>query len=271
MSKKLNKVDKEIFVRVPNSLIRCNSKDIKKKIILVYIYLDRHRSFENLVNFSIYNIIRSCGYIANEKSMVAINEFKSILEFMYDNQMIEFVTPFKNIKGNLLSQIKLLDNFDIVENFTKITLNEVDTLILESSKIDKSILFSIYLYMKSFMINRPLTIDGEEYKNAHEKPSSFFGTYNSIIEALGYSKGTITKCFDEYIKLGLLKKHETGSYFVSFNGVIKKINAPNIYVINNDKADKEIQWTLEKFKQLYNVDQFHEMQNKYKNKKEKNK
>ena len=270
MNEKNNKLDKEIFVRIPNSLIRCHSKSIKKKIILVYIYLDRHRSLENLVHFSIYNLVRSCGYVANEKTVSTNNDFKLILEFMYDNQMIEFVTPFKDIKGNLLSQIRLLNNFDCVENFTKITLREIDVLMLESNNIDKTILFSLYLYIKSFMINRSLTADGEEYKNAHEKPSSFFGTYNSIIDTLGYSKGTITKCLEEYTNIGLLKKHETGSYFISCNGVIKKINAPNIYVINNPNADQEIEWTLEKFKQLYNVDKFHAMQNKYKNKKEKN-
>jgi len=252
----------EVFTRVPNSFIRGHSKDIKKRTILVYIYLDTYRNLNNIVNFSLYHLIRSCGYVSNEKTISINNDFKSILEFLYDNQMIEFLTSFVDIKGNSLSQIKLLDNFDCVDNFTKITLNETDTLMSKSQNIDKTILFSIYLYMKSFMINRPLTSDGEEYKNAYERPSSFFGTYNSLINSLGYSKSTIKKCFQEFENIGLLKKYETGSYFVTFNGVSKKINAPNIYVLNNDKSDQEIEWTLDKLKQLYNVDKFYKIQNK---------
>ena len=262
MSIKDIKSENQIFTRVPNVFIYSNPKEFNKKIILTYIYLDQNRTLSNVVNYSLYDLIQSNGYVCNGKAVSIIKQFKSSLEFLYDNSMIEFITPYKNIKGNFISKIQLLDNFDCCENFTQITKHEIDTLIQNSRNQDRSILFSIYLYIKSFMFQRPLTFDGEEYDNAKDKPVAFWGTYRTIEEKLGYAKNTITSYLNQFVEIGLLQKYETGSYPIYRNSKQIYINAPNIYVLNNENADQEIQWALDRLKQIHRVDKFSPMINK---------
>lgn len=222
---------------------------------MTIIYLDRKRSIEDNVGFSLYDLVIQSGYQINRTKTGAILPFRQQIQFLVDNNMIQFNTPISNFKGNNFASIKILDDFDSVEDYTIITADEIDTLLQSKTKIEKANLFAIYLYMKSYIFQRNLTDIGEEFADAPSKPSAFFKSIDSIMQDTGISKETINRCIKEYIHLRLFKCKQTGSYKTSND---KEKNAPNIYVLDNDKAEQEIEWAVEKLKQMYNVDTFGE-------------
>lgn len=250
-----NKI-KGYFTRVSNQFIRANGNDIDKKILLTIIYLDRKRSFEDVVGFSLYDLVLSNGYKINRTNTGAVTSFKKIIQFLIDNQMISLDKNIKELKGNNFVNINILDNFDKVDNYTIITANEIDSLLHSKSKIEKANLFSVYLYMKSFMFPRNLTDEGNEFSDAKEKPIAFWGYIDVMQRDIGVSRETINKCLKEYIKLKLFIRHETGSYIAIENGKQVEKNAPNIYVLNNKNAEQEAKWALNKLKQQFNVKEF---------------
>lgn len=233
-----------------------NGNEIDKRILLTLIYLDRKRSLEDTVGFSLYDLVTYFGYKVDRTSTGAVTRFKKLIQFLVDNQMIAFDTSIDNLKGNNYVNVTLLDNFDKVENYTMISANEIDILLNSKSKIEKSNLFAIYLYMKSFMFQRNLTDEGNEFSDAKDKPTAYWGYIDVMQRDLGVSRETINKCLNEYIKLKLFVKKETGSYKTIENGKEVEKNAPNIYVINNDNAQQEIKWAMNKLKQMYHVEVF---------------
>ena len=74
------------------------------------------------------------------------------------------------------------------------------------------------------------------------------------------SKDTINQCV-EYLTTSsethdaLLIKREVGSVQPDKSKPPK--NVPNIYVLNKDGYEKEIEWALNKMLELYQVEQFH--------------
>lgn len=225
---------------------------------MTIIYLDRKRSLEGDVGLSLYDLVTYCGYKIDRTNTGAVTAFKKIIQFLVDNQMIVFDKNIKELKGNNFVGITLLDNFDKVDNYTIITANEIDTLLDSKSKIEKSNLFAVYLYMKSFMFPRNLTDEGNEFSDAKDKPTAFWGYLDIMQRDLGVSRETLNRCLNEYIKLKLLIKKETGSYITIDNGKQIEKNAPNIYVLNNENAEQEIKWTVNKLKQQFHVKEFGE-------------
>ena len=44
----------------------------------------------------------------------------------------------------------------------------------------------------------------------------------------------------------------------------KTKNVPNIYVLNKEKYEKEIEWALKKMKEIYEVDEFYPLKGNHK-------
>jgi len=247
------------FTRISNNYIRMNDRDLDKKLLLTIICLDRKRNIEDVVGFSLYDLILASGYKINRNTDGSIKQFKKQIEFLVDNGMIKFITPKRSLMGNNYTEVKILKEFDFTENYTILTATEIDQLLLSKIRIAKEKLFAIYLYIKSFIYQRNLTEDDTEFSDAKNKPMSYWGSIDVLIDTIGTCKLTFNKCVNEYIKLGLLKKHETGSYTKNIKGKLKDINAPNIYVLNIGDYQQEIDWTLIKLKNMYGIDEFGEM------------
>ena len=247
---------KEYYTRISNDLIRSKKDDIDKKLLLVMIYLDRRRSIEDYVGFSLHDMIHNCGYTPSRNKQGVITMFKKQIEFLIDNGMISMLSPMSEIKGNNYVYAKINDAFDCVEGYTIMTCNETDKLLSSKSKIEKSNLFAVYLYMRSFMFPRATDDNGHDFADACDKPCAFWKTIDNISYDLGIARETINRCINEILKLKLLVRHETGSYKINENGKYIEKNVPNIYVLYDDNASQEIKWAVKKLKEFYNVESF---------------
>lgn len=252
------------FARLSNDLIKSSKQSVDKKLLLTMIYLDRRRSLEDICGLSLYGLATAFGYAASKNSRSSLLSFKNQIISLASNGMIEMLSPIEKLKGDTCFDIKILDAFDSVDHFTILTAKEIDTLISSKSSIEKDNLFAIYLYMKSFMFPHPLDNEGNLFKDAKDKPASFRGTIDSIVLNTGTSIATVNSCIEEIVKLKLFKRHETGSYPTIENGKQVERNAPNIYVLNDEDADREIQWSIEKLKTIFKVDSFGKFKRKRK-------
>ena len=83
----------------------------------------------------------------------------------------------------------------------------------------------------------------------------------SMAKDLSMSKDTLNQCLSYLTsnvddKQPLLIKKEVGS--------IQPENTPNIYVLNKEGYEQEIEWAIYKMLQIYNVESFGELTGNYK-------
>ena len=124
-----------------------------------------------------------------------------------------------------------------------------------------------FLYINSYIFFRPKINNEEVLYNPEEKPEAFFRSLKTMAEDLKTSKDSITQCI-KYLtsQFGdinpLLIKKEVGSVQQDPNKPPK--NLPNIYVLNQEGYEKEIEWALKKMLKAYNIDSFGELKGRKK-------
>ena len=177
--------------------------------------------------------------------------------------MIEVKQDLDSIGYDTGIEIQIIpENFDHPNKFTKITSSQIDTIMMADSSINKENLLIAFLYINSYIGFRKneneienINIDASFTGN----PLAFWKSIQSMAKDLAMSRQTITDCID-YLTMPtdtnepLLIKHETG--YIPQDGNKPPKQAPNIYVLNKEGYEKEIQWALNKMMEIYNVDHF---------------
>ena len=127
-------------------------------------------------------------------------------------------------------------------------------------KPTKESILTVFLYINSYIGCRPRNEDGtERMYNPEIRPEAFWGSIECMSKELSMSKDTINQCID-YLTTStgdrdaLLVKREVGSVQTDPNKPPK--NVPNIYVLNKDGYQQEIEWALNMMMKVYKVDEF---------------
>ena len=116
-----------------------------------------------------------------------------------------------------------------------------------------------FLYINSYIGCRGNYSENIHNEDSKNNPEAFWRSIQRMSQDLSMSKKTIGDCID-YLTTSteksdsLLIKHETGYIPQDDNKPPKQ--APNIYVLNKEGYEKEIQWALNKMMEIYNVDHF---------------
>ena len=256
----------EYFTRMPTKYIRGNIKNefgVSRKFYITYILIDRYRSIEDFSWITIRKVLSFYGYKTTSRKPKAFKEILDVLEYMINNKMIEVKQDLDSIGYDTGIEIQIIpENFDHPNKFTKITSSQIDTIMMADSSINKENLLIAFLYINSYIGFRKneneienINIDTSSTGN----PLAFWKSIQSMAKDLAMSRQTITDCID-YLTTStdtnepLLIKHETGYIPQEDNKPPKQ--APNIYVLNKEGYEKEIQWALNKMMEIYKVDHF---------------
>ena len=256
----------EYFTRFPNIYIRGDIKKqfgVSRKFYITYILIDRYRSVEDFSWITLRKILNFYGYKTTKNKPKAAKEILDVLEYMINNKMIEVKQDLDSIGYDTGIEIQIIpENFDHPNKFTKITSSQIDTIMMADSSINKENLLIAFLYINSYIGFRKneneienINIDASSTGN----PLAFWKSIQSMAKDLAMSRQTITNCID-YLTTPidtnepLLIKHETGYIPQDDNKPPKQ--APNIYVLNKEGYEKEIQWALNKMMEIYKVDHF---------------
>lgn len=263
---------KEYFTRVPNSFIQV---DIKKKyhlhriFYLVYILIDKHRSYEDQSYIVISEIFNLCKYKQTKHKPKIFFEIIKCLLFLHESNMINITSDFDihSVGYNECIQMDIIpENFDATDKFSKITSSQLDFIMMSESSINKENILMAFLYINSYIFIRPKNKNNEEtISNPKSKPEAFFRSMESMAKELAISKDTLNQCIQCLTSSSenqepLLIKREVGS--IQPDPKKPPQNVPNIYVLNKEGYEQEIEWAILKMLEVYNVDSFGELTGK---------
>ena len=267
----IDKVRREYFTRFPNEYIQENIKTkfgVSRKLYITYILIDKYRSYEDYSWITVRKILEFYGYKTTSRKPKAFKEVLDVLEYMINNKMIKIQCDLDSLNYDTGIEIKIIpENFDYPDHFCKLTSSQLDVIMMNDSVINRECLLMAFLYINSYIGNRPKKDDGSEVMfNPETKPEAFWRSIESMSKELSMSKDTITQCIDFLTtstgdKKALLIKREVGS--VQPDPRKPPQNVPNIYVLNKDGYQQEIEWALRKMLEVYGVDSFDKIKGGY--------
>lgn len=184
---------------------------------------------------------------------------------MIKNKMIEVKQDLDSISYDTGIEIKIIPkNFDYPDKFVKLTSSQFDAIMMANTSLSRENILMVFLYINSYIGCRSKKEDGTEYGNAKDNPEAFWRSIESMAKELGMSKDTINQCIGYLTATSnnfpsLLVKKEVGS--IQPDKTKPPKNVPNIYVLNKEGYEKEIEWALSKLKEIYKVDKFYPLVN----------
>ena len=254
---------KEYFTRFPNKYIQCNiRKDfgISRKFYIIYILIDKYRSYEDYSWITLRKVLNFYGYKTNKNKPKAVYEILDILEYMINNKMIEIEQDLDAASYDTAIEIKIIpEKFDSTEKFGKITSGQFDAIMMADTSLNRESILMAFLYINSYIGCRKRNDDGSNMPNARDYPEAFWRSIENMSKELSMSKDTINKCID-YLTTSsddtpaLLVKREVGSVQKDDNKPPQ--NVPNIYVLNKEGYKQEIEWAMNKMLEVYGVKEF---------------
>ena len=261
----------EYFTRFPNKYIQGNIKKefgVSRKFYITYILIDKYRSYEDYSWITIRKILDFYGYKTKKNKPKAVYEILDVLEYMINNKMIEVKQDLDSLSYDTGIEIKIIpENFDYPDKFGKLTSTQFDAIMMADSSLNRENILMAFLYINSYIGCRKKNKDGSEIDNAKDKPEAFWRSIESMAKELAMSKDTINQCID-YLTTSsethkaLFIKREVGS--VQPDKSKPPQNVPNIYVLNKEGYEREIEWALNKMKEIYEVDDFYPLKGNHK-------
>lgn len=261
----------EYFTRFPNKYIQGNIKTqfgVSRKFYITYILIDKYRSYENYSWITIRKVLEFYGYKTTKHKPKAFYEILDVLEYMINNKMIEVKQDLDSLSYDTGIEIKIIpENFDYPDKFGKLTSTQFDVIMMADSSLNRENILMAFLYINSYIGCHKKNKDGSEIDNAKDKPEAFWRSIESMAKELAMSKDTINQCID-YLTTSsethdaLLIKREVGS--VQPDKSKPPQNVPNIYVLNKGGYEREIEWALNKMKEIYEVDDFYPLKGNHK-------
>ena len=254
----------DYFTRFPNNYIQGNIKTkfgVSRKFYITYILIDKYRSYEDYSWLTIRKVLEFYGYKTTKHKPKAFHEILDVLEYMINNNMIQVKQDLDSIGYDTGIEIKIIpENFDATDKFSKITSSQLDFIMMSESSINKENILIAFLYINSYIFIRPKNKNNEEIiSDPKSKPEAFFRSMESMSKELAISKDTLNQCIQCLTsstedKQPLLIKREVGS--IQPNPKKPPQNVPNIYVLNKEGYEQEIEWAISKMLEIYDVDSF---------------
>ena len=259
---------KEYFTRIPNKFIQTNIKkkyNVHRIFYIVYILIDRHRDYINQSYITISEIFELCNYKQSRRKPKIFYEIIKVLLFFNESNMIKITSTFDiyNVGYNDCIQMDIIcDNFDPTENFSKISSSQYNFIMMNESSINRENILMAFLYINSYIYIRPKKDNKEVLNNPAEKPEAFWRSIKVMADDLSMSKDTLNQCIHCLTtsigdKEPLLIKKTVGYIQPDPSKPPKSI--PNIYVLNKDGYEQEIEWAIQKMLEIYKVDTFAQM------------
>lgn len=250
----------EFFTKFPNDYIRCDIQKhfgVSRKFYITYLLIDKYRSYEDFSWITIRKILNFYGYKTNKHKPKAVHEVLDVLEYMINNKMIEVAQDLDSLSYDTGIEIKIIpENFDYPEKFTKLTTSQYEAIMVADTSLNKESILLAFLYISSYIGCRKRDDDGAELPDAHDHPEAFWKSIDKMSEELSMSRNTIRQCIDYLTEStdaspALLVKKEFDTLQTDQSKSSR--NLPNIYVLNKEGYQQEIEWAINKMLEVYDI------------------
>jgi hypothetical protein len=232
------------FIKVPYWLLSKDRDSSYELMTYCSLCLNRLLFDNSIASISIKQICVEYGYSMSRNKNGFLTDIRSSLAKFVEHGLIEplnIQNSMENIKASEYILIKLNPKFFPANDYVRFTYGEFIKLVNIRSSVQTPNVFKVFLCIKARM-------DGRD-----AKPSAFYQSIVEFSKETGISRVTVDKCLELLVSNHLLIRYQTGKYQNNY-GVI--INAPNIYTLNDDKAEENIDIALDSLKNVFQVDEF---------------
>ncbi|EJT6158068.1 hypothetical protein N2W49_000448 [Clostridium perfringens] len=232
------------FIKIPNNMIIGEETLIKKygdKALIVYIYLENHRTLRNNLYISLANCIEECGYKPNKKKGGTNEQFRKMLIEFKEEGIIETDVDLEKVKINDLIHCTMKE---VDDKFFTIYDCELDKIIDYEEKEDKLNILKVFADIESRRHKNADNVNPETYSEYEVS----FPSYKQIcLDTLISSEDSIKKYIDILVKLKLIIVGNNGDRVNTITGEVKRDN--NTYALANDRGESSLRGALRLFKQ----------------------
>ncbi|MCC5421378.1 hypothetical protein [Clostridium perfringens] len=232
------------FIKIPNKMIVGEETLIKKygdKALIVYIYLENHRTLRDNLYISLSNCIEECGYKPNKKKGGTNEQFRNILIEFKNEGIIETDVDLEKVKINDLIHCTMKE---VDDKFFTIYDCELDKIIDYEEKEDKLNILKVFAEIECRRHKNGECVDPE----THSEYEVSFPSYKQIcLDTLIASEDSIKKYIDILVKLNIIIVGNNGDRINTITGEVKRDN--NTYALANDRGESSLRGALRLFKQ----------------------
>lgn len=192
------------YIYIPLSVIVDKELDIKR--VSIFSYLRVHCGLNDLIGFTIPDMIEWCGMKPNKREGKANDKFLSIVDDLKSRGYLTYLT-----KTSKIQYIKCKFDTEYYYNqcsdgYAVVYLDELQKIMdyknLQGNSINNAALLLVFAYLKNKIRRRPNELKPEErtFKGIEQRrerlPDAFDSNVNDISKELGIHRQTISKMID---------------------------------------------------------------------------
>lgn len=232
------------FIKIPNNMIVGEETLIKKygdKALIVYIYLENHRTLRNNLYISLGNCIDECGYTPKNGKGKTTEQFRKILVGFKEEGIIKTDVDLEKVKINDLIHCTMQE---IVDKFFTIYDCELDKIIEYEKKEDKLNILKVFADIES---RRHKNADNDDVELSSWYEVAFPSYKQLCLDTLISSEDSIKKYINILVKLEIIIVGNNGDRVNKITGEVKRDN--NTYALADDRGESSLKGALRLFKQ----------------------
>ncbi|EJT6153719.1 hypothetical protein N2W29_001794 [Clostridium perfringens] len=231
------------FIKIPNNMIVGEETLIKKygdKALIVYIYLENHRTLRDNLYISLANCIEECGEKPKSGKGKTNEQYRNILIGFKNEGIIKTDVDLEKVKVNDLIHCTMR-NLDT--KFFTIYDCELDKIIDYEKKEDKLNILKVFSELECRRHKNEENVNPETYSEYEVA----YPSYNQICKDTGItSQDSIKKYIDILVELKLIIVGNNGDRVNEITGEVKRDN--NTYALANERGESSLRGALRLFK-----------------------
>mgnify|MGYP003303508154 CR=1 FL=1 len=192
------------YIYIPLSIIADNKLDSKR--ISIFSYIRIHCGLNDLIGFTIPDMVTWCGMKPNNREGKTNDKFLSIVD---DFANMGYLTYLTKKDKNIYMKCKFNTEYyynQCSNGYAIIYLDEMQKILdyknLQGNSIDNAILLLVFAYFRNKIIRRPNELKPEERtldginQRRERLPEAICGNITTIAKELGIHKQTLSKIID---------------------------------------------------------------------------
>lgn len=192
------------YIYIPLSVIVDKELDVKR--ISIFSYLRIHCGLNDLIGFSVPDMVEWCGMKSNKREGKSNDKFLSVIDDLKDRGYLTYLTETSKIQ-----YMKCKFNIEYYYNqcsngYALVYLDEIQKIMdyknLQGNSINNAALLLVFSYLRNKIRRRPNELKPEErtlkgIRQRRERlPDAFDSNIADISKELGIHKQTVSKMID---------------------------------------------------------------------------
>lgn len=260
---------KSKYIYIPLPIIMNNNLDVKR--VAAFSYLRIHCGLNDLIGFTISDMVTFCGMKPNNREGKINDKFLNVVDEFNNKGYLTYLTE-KDKNSFIKCKLDMEYYYNqCSDGYAIVYLDELQKIMdyknLQGNSIDNSIILLVFAYLRNKIKRRPNELKPEERtlegieKRRKRLPEAISSNITTIAKELGVHKQTLSKAIDilEYdLKLIVTDrayrvKNENGEFRTLptiFANAYKREDR-YLLVTDNNYSRMEIELKVENIKQYY--------------------